>query len=73
MTAEFLNLALLYLYRKATAEVKEFAPEKIIRKQTVEKDGIVLSKNRLVDCLDYVYTGELNIDLGPLGIKAKVP
>ena len=36
-------------------------------------DGILVSKNRMVDGLDYLYSGELNIDLGSLGIKLHAP
>ena len=73
VTDKFLNMALTYLFRKATAEVKEFSSAKTIRNHMVEKDGILLSKNRLLDCLDYTYTGELKVDLGSLGIKANTP
>ena len=73
VTDQFLNMALTYLFRKATAEVYEFCSSRIIKNHTVVKDGILLSKNRLVDCIDFTYTGELKVDLGSLGIKANTP
>lgn len=73
VTDKFINMALTYLFRKATAEVKEFSSAKTIKNHMVEKDGILLSKNRLLDCLDYTYTGELKVDLGSLGVKANTP
>ena len=69
----FLNMALTYLFRKATAEVQEFCSAKVIRNHMLLSDGILLSKNRLLDCLDFTHTGELNVDLGSLGIKANTP
>lgn len=39
----------------------------------IEKNGILLSKNRLTDQLDYMYTSELSINLGSLGIKFETP
>ena len=73
VTDRFMNMALTYLYRKGTEEVKEFTSAQVIKKHMIEKDGILLSKNRVLDCLDYTYTGELSVDLGSLGIKANIP
>ena len=39
----------------------------------IESDGILLSKSRMVAGLDFVYTGELEIDLGSLGINVHAP
>ena len=69
----YIGLALLYLFRKATLEVKEFNSVSFIKKHTIEMDGILVSKNRMVEGLDYLYSGELNIDLGSLGIKLHAP
>ena len=73
VTDRFINMALMYLFRKGAAEVRQFVSAKIIEKHMFEKEGILLSKNRMLDCLDYIYTGELNVDLGSLGIKANTP
>ena len=60
-TDEYISMALKYLFRKGTAEVKEF------------NDGILYSKNRAVAELDCIHTSELNINLGSLGIKFHAP
>ena len=39
----------------------------------LEMDDMLVSKNRMVDGLDYLYTGELKTDLGSLGIKLHAP
>ena len=72
-TEKYVNMALLYLFRKASMEVREFNSAGFIKKHTVEKDGILLSKSRMVAGLDFAYTGELNIDLGSLGLKVNAP
>ena len=70
----FINMALLYLYRKATDEVKHFCNMNKINKIAVEKEGVLLSKGRILDGMNYRETGELvNLDLGDLGIKTHLP
>ena len=63
VTDKYLSIALMYLFRKATAEIQEFCSNKVIEKHMIMKDGILLSKNRLLDCLDFTYTGEISVDL----------
>ena len=72
-TDRYVNMALLYLFRKASLEVKEFSSASYIKKHMIESDGILLSKSRMVAGLDFVYTGELEINLGSLGIKVHAP
>ena len=69
----YINMALYYLFRKGANEVKKFNSAQTIKKHMVERDGILLSKNRMMDCLNYTYTGEISVDLGSLGIKANTP
>lgn len=68
-----MNLALLYLFRKASGEVREFNSVGYIKKHMIEQEDILLSRNRMTTGLDYVHTGELNINLGSLGIKVQAP
>ena len=68
-----INRTMLYLFRKGSNEVKQFNSKSLIKKPTVEKDGILLSKNRMIAGLDYINTGELNINLNSLGIKVHTP
>ena len=72
-TDRYIKMALLYLFRKASNEVREFNSASMISKHMLEKDGILLSKSRMVAGLDFVYTGELNVNLGSLGIKENAP
>ena len=72
-TDKYVNMALLYLFRKATREVHEFNSVNFIKKHTIVLDDILLSKNRMVAGLDFVHTGELNLNLGNLGIKVNAP
>ena len=73
-TDRYLKLALLYLYRKATDEVKNFNGKDLIKKIGVEKDGILVSKGRLLDSMNFLETSELDyVKLGNLGFKQHVP
>ena len=68
------QLALLYLFRKASAEVLKFNKQALVNKLAFDKDGILYSKGRLLDGMNFVETGELgNINLGSLGVKVHTP
>ena len=70
----FLNLALLYLYRKAALEVQQFHIKEFVKKVGILKEGILLSHDRLVDSQNFSQTSELEfVKLGSLGIKPFVP
>ena len=74
LTDRCLHLALLYLYRKGANEVKNFVNKKLLDKIAYEADGILLSKGRLMEGMNFVETGELgNFNLGSLGVKVKIP
>ena len=73
-TDKFIHQALLYLYTKATQEVLHFNPKAKVDKIAVMKDGILVSRGRIIDGMNFVETGDLEIpDLMRLGIKAHVP
>ena len=55
-TDKYVNMALKYLLGKGTAEVTEFHSVEVIKKHMIEKDGILLSKNRMVSEQDYTHT-----------------
>ena len=68
------QLALQYYFKLATMEVKKFNSKQMLDKIAVEEDGLLLSRSRIHDVLNFVETGDLEIkDLGPLNIRAKVP
>ena len=69
----YISMALSYLFRKASGEVREFNSASAVKKHMVEIDGILVSKNRIVEGLEYLYSGELDVNLGSLGIKLHAP
>ena len=48
-TDEELEIARLYYFRKATAEVKQFSKPSEYKNVTIEKDGVLFYKSRLLD------------------------
>ena len=67
-------MALTYLYQKASKEVKHFNSSSILKKYTIEKNNVLLSKGRLIDGMNFIETGGLDFgDLGELGINVQVP
>ena len=68
------SLALIYLYRKETKVVKKFTHKKFLDKIAYEVDGILLSKGRLLDGINFTETGEFgDFNLGSLGVKVNIP
>ena len=73
-TDSYLNAALLLYFRLASREVEKFNSKQFIEKHMVLKDGILLSKGRIIDGMNFIETAELDmIDLGDLGIKTMIP
>ena len=69
-----IHLALLYLYRKGSTEVLHFTSKKLLNKIAYEVDGILLSKGRLLDGMNFSETGEFgDFNLGSLGVKVNIP
>ena len=65
-----MNLALLYMYMKATGEVKHFCEERIC----VEVDEVLLGKGTLLSSMNFRETGELqNLSVGQLGVGTHLP
>jgi hypothetical protein len=74
LSDEQLSQALTYLYQKASLEVKEFNSQSVIKKYTVEKNSILFSKGRLIDGMNFIEAGGLDLgDLGELGVNVQVP
>ena len=59
MTDEEVSKALEYLYRKGTGKVKQFNKLKVLKKISVEKDGILFCKSRIEDRQRIQVTGGL--------------
>ena len=72
-TDKYTNMALLYLCRKATEEVKEFNSSDVVEKIGVEVDGVLLNKGRIMNEMEFLVTGEIDVDLGYMGIRTRLP
>jgi hypothetical protein len=67
---KYTSMALSYLYRKRTMEVKDFCKDRQIEKIAVEKEGILLSRGRKLDDMNFRETAELpNLDIESLGVR----
>ena len=74
LSNQALHLALLYLFRKGSAEVRQFNSTIVIQKVAHDKDGILLSKGRILDGMNFLETGELgDLNIGTLGVKVNTP
>ena len=76
LTEEDIDTALTYLYGKATKEIYEFVPKKIIDKEGIESDGILFAKTRILEEQELRVMGELDEMLNMedfTGVKFKVP
>ena len=71
---EYINLALCYLFRKASLEVKHFNQKSTLEKIAVEADGVLFNSGRFLQGMRFIEAGGLNAgDLGSLGINVRVP
>jgi hypothetical protein len=57
----YIQLALQYYFRLGTLEVKKFNSKSMLEKIAVEEDGILFSKTRINDVLNFVETGDLEV------------
>ena len=57
ITDEDVSLALQYWYRVGSREVSKFNKKEFIEKATVEKDGILFCKSRIMDGQRFIITG----------------
>ena len=65
ITDDDISRALFYLFSKASAEVKEFNKPEFVKRISVERNGILYSRNRLLDGQRFKVAGELE-DIGIL-------
>ena len=67
-------LAATYLLRTATEEAKQFNKKEYLDKISVESDGIIYSKNRLIDSMEFKHVSGMEmVDLNPLGVNVRCP
>ena len=72
-TDKYTNMALLYLFRKATEEVKEFNSSAVIQKIGIEVNGVLLSSGRIFSEMEFMERAEIYVVLGALGIRTSLP
>ena len=73
LTDQYLNMALTYLYRKASSEVKRFNKEKAVQKIAVEEDQMLFSKSRIIDTMSFAEMGDLGLgDIPVMGIRSQL-
>ena len=73
-TDSHLNAALLLYYRYASMEVVQFNSKQLVERHTVLKDGILLSRGRIIDGMNFLETADLDtLNLGSLGVKTMIP
>ena len=71
---KYLNAALLYYFRQASKEVVKFNSKQLVDKQAVMKDGVLLSKGRIIDGMNFLETADLDtLLLGSLCLKTMIP
>ena len=67
-------LVVTYLFRVTSAEVKEFNSKGLVDKHGIEQDGIIYSKSRLLEEMEFKQvTGMEMVHLDPLGVNVKAP
>ena len=73
-TDRYINAALLYYFRIASQEVLKFGNKKMVEKSTELKDGVLLSKGRIVDGMNFIETGEMDtLNLDDMCVKTRIP
>jgi hypothetical protein len=72
-TDKYINMTLLYLFRKATEELKGFHSAEVLKKIGHKVDGVILSKGRIMQGMEFMETAEVEVDLGAMGIRASLP
>ena len=72
-TNTYLNMAILYLFRKAIEELKGFHSTQVLKKIGYEMDGVILSRGRIMQGMEFMETTEIDVDLGSMGIIASLP
>ena len=65
------NQALLYLYHKGTEEA--FHKAKEVSKMGYEVEGVIMSRDRLLQVMDFQETAELDLERGAMGIRTSLP
>ena len=60
-TNKYLNMAMLYLFRKATEELKGFHSAEVLKKVGHKVDGVILSRGRIMQGMEFMETAEINV------------
>ena len=67
-------LTITYLLRTATEEVRQFVKEETLGKISIESEGVLYSKSRILESMEFkTVSGMDMVDLEPLGINVRTP
>ena len=73
-TDRYINAALLYYFRVASQEVLKFGNRKMVEKSTELKDGVLLSRGRIIDGMNFIETGDMDtVNLDDMCVKTRIP
>ena len=61
---KYMNMTMLYLFRKATEELKGFHSAEVVKKIGHKVDGVILSKGRIIQGMKFMQAAEVDVDLG---------
>ena len=65
---------MFYYFRVASQEVIEFNSKQVVERRTEMKNGVLLSKGRIVYGINFIETADLDtLNLDNLCIKTKIP
>ena len=56
---KYINMVLLYLFRKARVELKAFHNAATLAKIDLEVDGVIISKGRILEGMEFLETASL--------------
>ena len=77
ITDDDVSRSLEYLYKKGTQEVLNFNKPELVKKISIEKNGILYSKSRILDCQRFQIAGGLEyqnvLGKGQFGINVVTP
>ena len=69
-----INMVPLYIYRKGSDEAKRFCKIDKMAKISVDIEGVLFTRGRLIDSMNFKNTGELvGLQFGDLGVQTHLP
>jgi hypothetical protein len=72
-TEKYIKMTMLYLLRKATEGLTSFHMAEVLKNIGHKVDGVILSRGRIMQGMEFMETAEVDVDLGSMGIRACLP